>query len=206
MGQKKGNNYFQMLLKNVGYACKAADLLLETFQNYDSANIIQNIEKMHQLEHEGDLAKHELMEKLYKEFLPPIEREDIIALASAIDDVTDSLEDVLLRAYMFRIQSIRQDAIDFAQIVIRCCNALQDVFQEFHNFRKSSILREQLIKINNFEEEGDKLYYEVIHRLYGENDPVSVLSWTFLYEHLEDCCDSCEHVADIVETVIQKNL
>lgn len=195
-----------MLLKNVNYACKAADLLLETFQNYDSANITQNIEKMHQLEHQGDISKHELMEKLYKEFLPPIEREDIIALASTIDDVTDALEDVLLRAYMFRIQSIRKDAIAFAEIVVRCCNALQDVFEEFHNFRKSTVLREQIIKINNFEEEGDKLYCEVIHQLYGETDPVTIISWTALYEHLENCCDLCEHVADIVETVIQKNL
>ena len=77
---------------------------------------------------------------------------------------------------------------------------------EMHNFRKSTLLRDLVIEINHMEEEGDRLYTETMRRLYTEEkDPVSVMAWTTLYDHLEKCCDQCEDVADVVERVIMKN-
>ena len=107
MGRKKENNYFDMFNHAVTYSCQAADMLKENFISFDPEQLPACMEALHHIEHTADLAKHDLMEKLLKEFITPIDREDIMELSSALDDVTDSLEDILLRLYMFRISSLR---------------------------------------------------------------------------------------------------
>ena len=137
--------------------------------------------------------------------LPPIDREDIMELSGTIDDVTDSIEDVLLRLYMFRITSLREDAVSFVSIICDCCCALKKLMVEFPEFRKSKAIKDMIIEINHLEENGDKLYTEAMRRLYSESgDAVEILSWTAIYDRLEKCCDKCEDVADVVETVILK--
>ena len=121
MGRKKDHDYFSMLVGGVSYACEAAEKLYDNMQNFDSGMMSQNIAEMHRIEHEADVAKHEMLEKLLKEFITVIDREDILELASVIDDVTDSLEDVLLRMYMYNVTSLREDALQFASIIIQCC-------------------------------------------------------------------------------------
>ena len=203
---KKGTNYFESFTKGVEFGCKAAALLRSCFDQYDPSLLPKRIEEMHEIEHAADEMKHGMMECLLKEFLPPIEREDIMELSSTIDDVTDSIEDVLLRLYMFNITQLRPDVKEFADVIVRLCQALEKMMGEMHNFRKSTALRGLVIEINHMEEEGDRLYTETMRRLYTEEkDPVSVMAWTTLYDHLEKCCDRCEDVADVVERVIMKN-
>lgn len=203
---KKGMNYFDAFQKGVEYGCKAAGLLQLCFDQYDPGQLPQRMEEMHGIEHAADEMKHEMMECLLKEFLPPIEREDIMELSSTIDDVTDSIEDVLLRLYMFNITRLRPDVKEFADVIVRLCDGLRKMTGEMHNFRKSTVLRGLLIEINHLEEEGDRLYTQAMRQLYTEGgDPVSVMAWTTLYDRLEKCCDRCEDVADVVERVIMKN-
>ena len=85
-----------------------------------------------------------------------------------IDDVTDSLEDILLRLYMFRITSLREDAVSFVSIICDCCCALKKLMVEFPEFRKSKAIKDMIIEINHLEENGDKLYTEAMRRLYSE--------------------------------------
>ena len=125
MARKNENNYFTMFAEAVSYSCKAADMLKEDFTDFDPARLAVRIEEMHHIEHTADIAKHELMEKLMKEFITPIDREDILELSNALDDVTDSLEDVLLQLYMFGIISLREDSLTFAAIINDCCHALK---------------------------------------------------------------------------------
>lgn len=206
MGRKKDHDYFSMLVGGVSYACEAAEKLYDNMQNFDSGMMSQNIAEMHRIEHEADVAKHEMLEKLLKEFITVIDREDILELARVIDDVTDSLEDVLLRMYMYNVTSLREDALQFASIIIQCCKEMKIMMQEFSNFRKSKKIKESIIEINRLEEDGDKLFAEAMHRLYAEGgDAVEIIVWTSLYEQLEHCCDSCEDVASVVERVILTN-
>ncbi|MBQ4537390.1 MAG: DUF47 domain-containing protein [Lachnospiraceae bacterium] len=206
MAKKENNFYFDSFAKGVVYANDAIALLQECFDKYDPAHMEEQIKKMHEIEHEGDGVKHEMMERLAKEFLPPIEREDIVELSHIIDDVTDSIEDVLQGMYMFNVKVLRPEVKEFTNLIARCCEALKDVTQEMHNFRKSAVLQEKIIEINALEEEGDRLYSEAMRRLYTEEkDPVAILVWTTMYDRLEKCCDGCEDVADMVEQVVMKN-
>lgn len=203
---KKNTDYFAMFTDGVSHSCSAAALLCECFAQYDPASLSARIDEMHKIEHTADGVKHDMMHCLVKEFLPPIEREDIMELSSTIDDVTDSIEDVLLRLYMFNIRALRPDAQDFAAVVERCCASLREMTLELHNFKKSSLLREKVIEINHLEEDGDRLYTEAMRRLYTqETDAVAVAAWTEVYNQLEHCCDCCEDVADVVERVVMKN-
>ena len=205
MARKNENNYFTMFEEAVSYSCKAADMLKEDFTDFDPSRLAVRIEEMHHIEHTADIAKHELMEKLMKEFITPIDREDILELSNALDDVTDSLEDVLLQLYMFGIISLREDSLTFAAIINDCCHALKKLMLEFENFRKSKVIKDMIIEINHLEENGDRLYTEAMHRLYTKTpDTLEVLSWTTIYNCMEKCCDKCEDAADVVEAVILK--
>ena len=206
MAKKENDYYFDTFVKGIFYANDAAALLESCFENYRASDMKTQIEKMHRIEHAADEVKHEMMQRLVKEFLPPIEREDIVALAHTIDDVTDAIEDVLLGMYTFNIGKLRPDVREIVGLIARCCIALKEMAGELHNFRKSSVLRTKIIEINGLEEEGDRLYTEAMRRLYTEEkDPIAILAWTTLYDRMEKCCDGCEHVADMVEQIIMKN-
>lgn len=206
MARLKNEDYFQTFVNLVEYSCQAAELLNEIMTNYNAAVIQDKLVEMHNIEHSGDMERHAMIKKLAHEFITPIEREDIMALADAIDNVTDTIEDVVMRMYMFNIQSIREHAIKITEIIVKCCKALKQALQEFHNFRKSQTLHDLIVEVNVLEEDGDKLFTEATRHLYVNcKQPIEVMAWDQTYHYLERCCDACEEVANVIESVIMKN-
>lgn len=206
MTTKKGNDYFEMLSELVDYSCSAANLLYDTLLNFEVNKIENKIEEMHKIEHSADLKKHDMMDKLLKEFITPIERGDIAELAHEIDNVTDAIEDILARIYMFNITSMRKEALDFANVIIKNCNELKGLMKEFRNYKKSQEIQKLIVNINGLEEEGDKLYIMSIRNLYTTSkDPIELMTWTDTFKYFERCCDACETAANVVESVIMKN-
>lgn len=206
MGRKKDYNYFDKFVELVDYSCKCADMLHNTLADFDAGTIDKRIEEIHSIEHSGDLAKHEMMEQLAREFIAPIEREDIVALSDGIDDITDAIEDVLIKIHMFNVTTIKPEVLQFTKLITDSCKALRVALQEFSNYKKSSRLKEKIIEVNNLEEEGDRLYYSTVHNLYANSkDPVELLVWTEIYRLLEKCSDACEDAADMVGSVVMKN-
>lgn len=206
MARKENNYYFDTFTKCMSYACEAAEILQNCVDHYDAGVLKVEMDKMHRVEHTADGLKHEMMERLMKEFLPPIEREDIVEFSHTIDDVVDAVEDVLRGMYMYNITSFRQEVAEFASIISRSCKAMKEMGAELHNYQKSAVIKEKIVEINALEEEADCLYVEAMRRLYHEEtDAVYILAWTTMYNLLEKCCDKCEHVADMVEQIIMKN-
>ena len=206
MAKKDNNYYFDVFAKGISLANDAATLLKKSLENFDVANIEALHNEMHAIEHSADIVKHEMMERLMKEFLPPIEREDIVELAHTIDEVTDMIDDVMLRIYMYNVTEIRSDAKEFADLIVHSCAALKDIVQELPNYKKSTALIPKIVEVNSQEEKGDRLHAEAMHRLYTEEkEPVNILVWTNIYDRLEKCCDSFEKVVDTVELIIMKN-
>lgn len=206
MARGQANNYFEMMVELVGFSGQAARMLEDVLAHYEAGKLMGCMEDMHRIEHTADEAKHELMRKLAREFITPIEREDIMQLTQAIDDVTDAIEDVLINLYMFNVLSVRQEALAFSELVAKCVASLDGAMREFHNFKKSATLQEKIIEVNRLEEEGDRLYTATIRALYvSDHNPVSVMAWNKIYDCLENCCDLCEDIADLVEGVMMKN-
>ena len=206
MGSKQNSFYFDNFIACADYSRKAAQLLDKGMRQFDPAQIGDMIEEMHEVEHAGDEKKHELLNVLAKAFITPIEREDIILLSQNIDEVTDKIEDVLLRMYCNNIKSVRPDALELVAVVIECCNELKEMLEEFPRFKNSKKLHEKIVNINTLEEKADQLFICSMRNLHTTcDDPVMIIVWREIYIYLEKCVDACEHVADTVESVIMKN-
>lgn len=206
MAKNKDNKYYLGFLEGVGYSCKAAGILKTTLTNFKPNELDKRMNELHAVEHEADATKHKLMKDLVKEFITPIEREDIMALCEKIDDVTDAIDDVLMRIYMNNITVLRDDVVPFTEIIIKCCDTLNVLMTEFPNFKKSENLIKYIIDLNTFEEDGDRMYMNAMRRLHTEcSNPVEMLVWREVYDFFEKCCDACEHTADVVERVVMKN-
>lgn len=203
---KKHSPYFDDFITMVNFSVQAAEYLQTVLNDYDPATLAERREAMHEIEHAEDEVKHNMMHRLTKEFVTPIDREDIIQLANELDDVTDKIDDILIRMYMYNIKEMRPAALAFADVILNCCRALQKAMVEFPNFHKSQTLLQSIINVNTMEEDGDAIYIDAVRELYEKaGNAVEVAAWSELFDRLEDCCDSCEHVADLMEIVVMKN-
>lgn len=206
MSKKVSYNYLDALASLTNYSYELAVTLHSILSRFDTAKITEKVTSAHAIEHNADIAKHDIMNRLVKEFLPPIEREDITSLAQQIDDVTDSVEDVLIYVDMFNIKKIRPETLKFTELLVNCCKAMVSMMEEFKNFKSSKKLRDLIIEMNNLEEKGDALYVDSMRKLFqNSKDPVELMCWTEIFHRLERCADACEDVADIVESIVMKN-
>ena len=206
MAKKQDAFYFDTFIACSDYACRAAELLEKIMKSFDINSVAKQLDDIHAIEHEADQKKHEMVNVLAKAFVTPIEREDIIMLGQTIDEITDKLEDVLIRIYYNRLRTIPDEAIEMAGVICRCCGVVRSMMQEFPNFKRSKKIHEYIITINSIEEEADSLYISSMYKLHDTStDALEIIALREVYTYLEKCADACEHVADIVESVIMKN-
>jgi len=207
MSNKKQERYYDSFIEMSAFSHDAAVLLREILSDFDPEKLSENMEKMHSIEHSGDVVRHEMIKMLSKEFITPIEREDIMAMSETIDTVTDKIEDVLQKMYMYNVKTIREDALVIVDTIIKSTESLREALEEFKNFKKSKTIKEKLIEINRLEEVGDSLYIEATRRIFTDEDltPLEAFGWTHIYHYMEDVLDASEDAADVIEGVIMKN-
>ncbi|MFT4006885.1 MAG: DUF47 family protein [Lacrimispora sp.] len=206
MARRSGGEYFSLFVDMAEVALKTQKMLTEILTDFNPDNLTDQLEELHGLESEGDRHTHELMKRVVKDFVTPIERDDIIALGRELDDITDAIEDVLIKIYMYNIRSITPEAMEMLKVVGQCCEKVYSIVKEFANFRKASTILTDIIEINRLEEQGDYLYMQAFRKLFTrDGDPLETMGWSEVYRQLEKCCDTCEHAADVIEAVIVKN-
>ena len=209
MARKKKYDYFQAYRELTKLAVQESDCLIESLETFTTgAGLLGIIERVHELENAGDSINHELYSAVAVDFMPPIDREDVVELASALDNVLDYIEDVIDHMYMYDIHVVPADALRFAQIIKKSCETLDRAMVEFHNFKKSKEFKQRIVDINSYEEEADVLNRDVMRHLHTEENAevMHVLVWSRIYERMEKCCDACEHAADIMSTILLKNV
>ena len=198
--------YFDNFVQSVSYSQKAATYLVECLEQYDHEQLECKLKTMHEFEHSADRIKHEMSAALAKAFVTPVDREDLDMLSHKLDDVTDLLEEILQRFYMYDIKTVRPDAVVFAKHLVKSCDLLGEVMQEFENFKRSKKIRELVIALNSVEEECDELFIHSMRDLtVNSTDVLETVSWRKIYECFEACSDACEHAAECVGSVIIKN-
>ena len=203
---KKDNNYYNMFSDIASDAIIAAHHLEKTVKNYNPDKMEKLNKTMHEIEHGADLKKHQMMKMLVAEFITPIEREDIATLSYMLDDVLDSIEEVFQMFFMYNVKSMRPEAIDFVDLIVRSTEAMKACFDEFEHFRKSDLIAKKIVEVNVIEELADSLYFKTVRELYTkEKDLMQVMVWVRLLDRFERICDECEHVADTIGSVIMKN-
>lgn len=204
--KKEEYSYFSEFEKNSNYIVESAQILKETLANYSSEKLEENITKVHKLENAADKTLHQMRNYLIKDFLPPIDREDIILIGHRIDDLEDCIDEILINFNILNITKVREDAIEFAELLMQCCTTVKDIIADFKNFKKADVVKENVIKINELEEKADRLFEKVMKKLYQEEkDSIEVIKWTTIYNCFENTTDACEKIGDGIEDVIMKN-
>ncbi len=209
MARQKKFDYFEAYGHLTALAVEEAELLIETFKNYTvAAELPPVLERAHEIEHKGDMLNHAIFENVATDFMPPIDREDIVELAHALDNILDDIESTMQHMYMYDVRTMPEQAIHFAEIIKKSCESLNGAMDDFRHFKKSKDFRKHIVDVNNLEEEADVLYLNAVRHLHVEDneDPMHVLVWSRTYARMERCCDACEHVADLMATIILKNV
>ena len=193
--------YFELFEEAGRNVLRSAELLDALLSDYpDNKNLAQDIRDC---EHEGDRITHELLSRLNHTFVTPIDREDILALASALDDIVDYIEEVADYLGLYKIEAPMDQAIKLADVLKRSSVQISEAMPLLRGFKDISAYT---VEINRLENEGDKITREAIASLFdGGIDPMVVIRWKDLFERLEAAIDATEHVAHILEGVVIKN-
>ena len=154
-------------------------------------------------EQEGDRITHDIIHRLNQTFVTPIDREDIYALASGLDDIVDWIEEVADFFALYRIEAPMVQAQQQARILNLAC---QEVARAIPRLRGFEDLHHFTVEINRYENEGDRVVREALASLFQAGiDPMLVIRWKDIFERLEEAIDAAEHVADTLESIVIKN-
>ena len=206
MKKKEKYSYFEEFIKIAEHIEESSNKLKELMNYYNEENLDKSIEEIHKLEHSSDRIVHKMRKFLIKDFLPPIEREDIAVIVNKLDDIEDGIDEILINMKILNITNIKKEVIDQVEILVLCCNAVKETILELKNFKNTELINKKIIQINSFEEQGDKVYQSLMTSLYeNEKDSIELIKWTNIYNCLEETIDACEDLGDDVQDVIMKN-
>ena len=197
----KEEKFFDMFISMAQNAHESSKLLTLMMEQPDK--IRDTAESIKALEHKGDRMTHDLIVKLNKTFIVPIDREDIYGLSSKLDDVTDLIESIARRLVLFKVTEVSEPALELARVLQRSTAAIVVAVSELQNGMK---VMDPCIEINRLEDEADHIYHLALAKLFeSEKDPIALIKWKELYEKLEASLDRCEDVANVIEGIIVKN-
>ena len=206
MNKKDNYNYFNEFITLTDYIVKSADTLKDIMENFNLEKLNTDIHEVHRLENEADKIVHKMRSYLIKDFLPPIDREDIALISNKLDNIEDGIDEVLINVKILDITEIKVEVIELVDILVMCCVAVKDMFIDFNNLKNIELIIQKVIQVNRLEELGDRTYEKLMTSLYkNEKDPIKLIKWTNIYKCLEDTIDSCEEIGDCIQDVVMKN-
>lgn len=206
-GKKKIEfNYFDEFIKNAKYGIDIVKILKEFIANYQFSKVKSETEKIHSIEVLADKNLHKLKDYLLKDFLPPIDREDILTIAHKIDDIVDGIDEIIIDMDILNVTHIKPEMKELINLLEKTINKTYNLIVNFKNLKNIESIKQQAIEVNHFEEQGDRLYEKAVRTLFAEEkNAIEVIKWSKIYESIEDCFDACENVADGIEEVLMKN-
>jgi len=178
-----------------------AQLLLDLLESYpDRRDLVERI-KDH--EHDGDSVTHEIVQLVNKTFVTPIDGEDIYDLATALDDVCDFMDQVADELNLYGVDEVPAEAVEQATVILKAVTKLAEAITRLEGLKDVSGL---LVDIHTLEDEGDRIVRAATARLFRDgHDPLVVIRWKDIHEHLEQAVDSCERSAHVLESIYLKN-
>jgi predicted phosphate transport protein (TIGR00153 family) len=179
-------------------AAMLGDMLAPDKPIWDKADQIKEVE------HKCDFLTHEVIQRLHKTFVTPLDREDIHTLARSLDDVIDAIDDCAAVIRLYQISRVRPDARDLGRIIKA---STSQVVMAMKALGKKQGISEAAVEINRLENEADRAHQAAIRRLFEEEkDPIQIIKWKEVLEFLEAATDRCEDVANAIEGIVLKNV
>jgi uncharacterized protein Yka (UPF0111/DUF47 family) len=207
MAKKDKFNYFDAFEEQVDIASEEAEVLIEAIENFKSAEDLKELlEKAHEIEKRGDDVNHKIRVSVAADFITPIDREDIYALANGLDDGVDYLQGTLQRIVMYRTGKAMSGAVTMTKLLIEATEQTIRAFSLLKDIRKNqAAILDATHKIAQIESEGDRVYrHEIAYLFDKEKDPIELIKWKDILEKLEDTLDHCEKLSDMIRGVVMK--
>jgi predicted phosphate transport protein (TIGR00153 family) len=160
-------------------------------------------DQIKEVEHKCDFLTHEIIQRLHRTFVTPLDREDIHDLARSLDDVMDAIDDSAAVVRLYSIERVRPDARELARIIKASTDEMVKALKALER-RKG--VAEPAVEINRLENEADRVHYAAVRRLFEEErDPITIMKWKEILDFLEESTDRCEDVANVVEGIVVKH-
>lgn len=200
----RDQKFFELFTAVAQFNVEAAQALLELLQA-PSEKRSYLVETIKRLEHQADQVTHELVTRLDRSFITPLDREDIHMLASRLDDVLDRIDGVARRTRIFRSGVPPQGIVVLADVIMRATAQLLNAVKVLGS-GKTPVIIKACIEVKRLEEEGDSAYSEWLGRLFDEEkDPIALVKWKEIYDTLEKTLDQAEDVANVLESIAIKH-
>ena len=195
------SSFYDLFSEAASHLVVGAQLLSEMLADGNSrAEIAQ---RMREAEHAADETTHSIIRRVNSTFVTPFDREDIYALASAMDDVVDFIEEVADYLALYRIEAPMEQSQQLARILHQASRQIAQAVPRLRTFRD---IRHFTVEINRLENEGDRVVRQALASLFERGiDPMLVIRWKDIFERLEDGIDAAETVANILEGIVIKN-
>jgi predicted phosphate transport protein (TIGR00153 family) len=197
----RDREFFDLFEEAGGNIVRAVGLLETMLEDYpEQSGLARDILICEQ---EGDRITHDIYQRLNQTFVTPIDREDILALASALDDIVDYTEEVADYLGLYKIEAPMEQAQQLSRVLHQAARQVAGALPRLRSFKD---LAHYTVEINRLENDGDRITREAIAALFDNGiDPMVVIRWKDIYERLEEAIDATEHVANIIEGIVIKN-
>jgi predicted phosphate transport protein (TIGR00153 family) len=197
----KEREFFDLFEEAGANIARATDLLERMLEQWpDHGELSRDVVVCEQ---EGDRITHDIVQRINSTFVTPIDREDIYALASALDDIVDYTEEVADFLGLYRIEAPMEQAQEMARILAHAGRQIAGAIPRLRSFDD---IRHFTIEVNRLENEGDRIMREALASLFERGiDPMMVIRWKDIFERLEDAIDATETAANILEGIVLKN-
>jgi predicted phosphate transport protein (TIGR00153 family) len=200
----RDEKFFDLFSAVAAFTVEAAGLQQELLRadNQRRGAIVDQIKR---LEHQADQVTHEVVTRLDRVFITPLDREDIHLLASRLDDVIDLIDGTARRLQIFHAGQAPEGAILIAEVINRAVEQLQVAVRSLEKNKGGTVLQ-ACIQVKRLEEEGDSLYHQWLARLFeGAPDALTVIKWKEIYDNLEKTLDYIEDASNVLESISIKH-
>src|SRR3954449_3893030 len=197
----KEREFFDLFEEAGNNAVRAAGLLEQMLDQWpDHGETLRDVVVCEQ---EGDRITHDIIQRLNQTFVTPFDREDIIALASSLDDIVDFIEEIADFLGLYRIEAPMDQAVRMARVLRE---AVGHINQAIPRLRTLKDIHHFTVEVNRLENDGDRLHREAVASLFERGiDPMMVIRWKDIFERLEDAIDSTETAVNTLSGIIIKN-
>lgn len=201
MALTKDNLFFGSFTDHAAKSVEASKLLVQMLSDLHKAPELSK--RINDLEHEGDKITHNCVAALHQTWITPLDREEIHALITRLDDVLDAIEAASERVILFEITDSTPEGLDLCRAVVASCEAVHSAVTVLRDLKQSKRLLALCVEINKHENTADLAYRTAVAKLFKSgSDPLLVMKWRDIYDHLEMATDRCEDVANIIEGVV----
>ena len=196
------SEFYDLFTEDIANALEAARQTEARFRGFPGSAVSHA--EIKEIEHAGDRLTRDLFHLLNTQYVTPFDREDIFGLATAIDDVVDTIEHASDLLDLYGVESVATPAIQQCQILVAAVEELASAVGKLKGLKN---IQPALIEVHRLEDEGDRVVRDAIAELFqeGDIDPLVVIRWKDIFEALEDAIDACETAANVIGNIFVKN-